>query len=74
VEYVRRQFPRETDCLLSQGAATGTVVSKAVESGGEELSNLEYPKAMSAGEREEAGKNSQVFLSTWHSNSWMNWP
>ena len=53
---MRRQFPRETDCLLSQGAATGTVVSKVVGSGGEELSNLEYPKAMSAGEREEAGK------------------
>jgi hypothetical protein len=46
----------QKESLLPQGGATGTVVSKAVGSGGEELSNLEYPKAMSAGEREEAGK------------------
>ena len=35
---------------------TGAAVSKAVESDGGELSDLEYPKAMSVDEREEARK------------------
>ena len=39
-----------------QGTATAAVVLSSVESSGRDLSDLEYPKTLSAAEREEAGK------------------
>ncbi len=42
--------------LQPQEAATGAVDSKSAKSGSGELSELEYPKAMSAAEQEEARK------------------
>ena len=46
----------QKESLLPQGTVTDVVVSKSVESDSGELSDLEYPKALSAAEREEAGK------------------
>jgi hypothetical protein len=46
----------QKESLPPQATASGAVVSKSVGSGGGELSDLEYPKAMSAAEREEARK------------------
>ena len=46
----------QKESLQPQATASGTVVSKSVGSGGGVLSELEYPKALSAAEQEEARK------------------
>lgn len=46
----------QKESLQSQGTATESAASKPVESGSGELSELEYPRAMSVAEREEARK------------------
>ena len=46
----------QKESLPPQATASGTVVSKSVGSGGGELSDLEYPKTLSAAEQEEARK------------------
>jgi hypothetical protein len=46
----------QKESLPPQATASGAVVSKSVGSGGGELSDLEYPKTLSAAEQEEARK------------------
>jgi hypothetical protein len=46
----------QKESLLPQGTAVGALDSRTVESGGGKLTDLEYPKTLSASEQEEARK------------------